>query len=389
MRRASLVFCTLIAACNSDERCSGPTFDLELTFFAPEFVQSLLITYEGDGTFEREIHAVEGTREIEVVARAAPVGENVTVTIGAYERPDVRGRLLGEGKLGPMVIGACDRLELELTDRFVLRDAGVPDAGAELDASSEPDASEVPDTGEPNDAGPPECASKPDDDTLALFPFDGAETTGTTVTDVVSGITGAVRPAQGSVATTPGADACGDSAAFFGAGYVEIPGEGLAPSLGSVDFYVRFDGAAPTARQGVITRDANGQTLPGHLAFFRTCDEHLVVRFQDTMRSVWRCSDRPLVPGRWTHVSLDFGEPGLALAIDGQVATSTGTRFASGDCIGTVACDGEGVFEPSGNQNPWVLGADSSGAVEGTAEPVRAHFFGAIDQFRVSRIRRN
>ena len=92
------------------------------------------------------------------------------------------------------------------------------------------------------------CPSGADPGTLGLFPFDGAEATAGVVTDVVSGVVGESRPAQGAVASTPGPDACGDAAAFFGQGYLEIPSEGLAPSIGSVDFYVRFDGAHPTAR---------------------------------------------------------------------------------------------------------------------------------------------
>ena len=77
------------------------------------------------------------------------------------------------------------------------------------------------------------------------------------------------------------------------------------------------------------------------------------------------------------------------LAVDGEVATSTGTRLSGNNCLTEVACDGTGVFDPSGNQNPWVLGADSSTSLEGAAEPVTSYFFGAIDQFRVSNTRRN
>ena len=391
MRCTRLAACALLAACNSDKPCDGPVLELELTFFAPELVKSVLITYEGDGTFEREIHDVQGARSIEIDTDSAPAGETVSIEVSAYESENVRGRLLGEGMLGPLAINLCDRLELELTDRFVLDrdDAGVPQDSGTTDVldATEPDAG-AEDADEPDTGPPPECPSAPDDATLALFPFNSAETTGTTVADVVSGIAGAIRPVQGSVASTSGPLACGDAAAFFGSGYIEIPGEGLAPVLGSVDFYVKFEGASPTARQGIISRDATGQTLSGHITFFRTCDEHLIVRLQDTTRSIWRCSDRPLPQGQWLHVALDFGEPGPALAIDGMVATSTGTRFGNGDCLGTIGCEGTGAFEPSGNMNPWVLGGDSGSSEEGLAEPVRAFFFGAIDQFRVSQVRR-
>jgi hypothetical protein len=334
---------------------------------------------------------------VAIVAMSAPRGESVTLSVRAYDNADVRGRLLAEGSLGPLVIDPCERLELELTDRFLIdkdagTDAGAIDAAedAAVDAATiEADAGVIdPDAGFASDAGDPICPSMPDDSTLALFPFDGAEAASGVVTDVVAGISGVAQPAQGAVASTAGPNACGDAAAFLGFGYLEIPGEGLAPDLGAVDFYVRFDGAHPTARQGIVSRDAQGQMTTGHITFYRTCDEHLVVRVQDLERTVFRCSDRPLTVGQWTHVTLDFGDPQLLLAIDGAVASSTGTRFSSPDCATEQSCDRNGIFSPSGNQNPWVLGADTSNSAEGSAEPSGNYFFGAIDQFRVSGARR-
>jgi hypothetical protein len=396
MERKLALIALLLAACDDSKQCEGPSLALSLTFFGPEHVESLLVTYEGDGIDAREIHNVQGAPELSLAAMSAPNGREVTLSVRAYDNEDVRGRLLAEGSIGPLVIDACDRLELELSDRFLIdKDAGT-DAGTAADASEDAgadaaieDSGELdPDAGVPTDAGDPICSSMADGDTLALFPFDGAEAASGMVKDVVSGITGVAQPAQGAVASTPGPNACGDAAAFLGFGYLEIPDEGLAPVVGSVDFYVRFDGAHPTARQGIVSRDAQGQTTAGHITFYRTCDEHLVVRVQDLERTVFRCSDRPLTVGQWTHVALDFGDPQLVLAIDGQVATSTGTRLSSPDCVTAQSCDRNGVFSPSSNQNPWVLGADTANSAEGAAEPSGNYFFGAIDQFRVSGARR-
>ncbi len=399
MRRIALASCLVLAACDASTKCDGPRLALALTFFGPEHVHSLLITYQGDGVDEREIQNITGAPNLEITAAGPPVGSKVLITVRAYESEEIRGRLLGEGHVGPTTFGACDRMQLELTDRFLLN----PDAGPAKDAGGEDAQPDTADAGEREDGGPPDvddagviedggdepiCVGGLDPATVALFAFDNAEATTGIVTDVVSGIVGVAQPAQGAVASTAGPAACGDAAAFFGAGYLEIPSEGLAPATGSVDFDVRFDGPDPTARQGIVSRDAQGQTSDGQLTVFRTCDEHLVARFQDLQSSIYRCSDTTLPIGTWVHVTIDFGDPDFTLALDGVTATSTGTRLANVDCTTALACDRPGIFDLSGNQNPWVLGADSSGSVDGAAEPTGNYFVGGIDQFRISTDRR-
>jgi len=230
---------------------------------------------------------------------------------------------------------------------------------------------------------PPPCASAPDPDTVALLTFEGS---GNTVSDATGKHPGAV--VGSGVARVPGQAGCGKAVAFPNAitDYVTIPDSpDWDLTQGSVDFWVRIDTPSPAGFRGIVSRDANQQALPGHFTVFQLCDGGLAVRLQKDLndRDV-RCST-PVSLGVWHHVGVNFGPGGLALYIDGVEATRSETLKS---CTFQLQCGTSGDQGLAGNDNPWVLGASSSGSVEGQATPVVYPFDGAIDSFRVSSVRR-
>jgi hypothetical protein len=156
-------------------------------------------------------------------------------------------------------------------------------------------------------------------------------------------------------------------------------------SEGSVDLWIRFDGAA-SATEGIASRDANGQTNAGHFTIVRMCNGSIMVRLQDTS-SVWAQCSPPVNDQSWHHVGVNFGgSGGLKLYVDGTLASRTASITCNSNDWACGASTTKGI---AGNDNPWTIGASSMKSAEGSSEPVEDPLSGRIDSFRVSKARRS
>jgi len=264
---------------------------------------------------------------------------------------------------------------------LVLSEAAPPDApppDAPLPDAMPPDLS-APDGPVP-DAGPP-CVASADPDTLLLYTFSG---TGTQVTDATGKHHGTL---VGSAARGLGAPGCGTAAVFpnSASDYIEVPD---SPDWdlpqGSVDLWVRVDTPTPVAVRGIVSRDADQIAKPGHFSIYQLPDGGIAVRLQRTTNlGAVRCSP-PLTLGAWHHVGVNFGAGGLQLFVDGAPGLRTDSVKA-GLILQCGTSTEQGI---EGNDNPWVLGTSSHQSAEGSATPTSYPFDGAIDSFRVSKIRR-
>jgi hypothetical protein len=143
---------------------------------------------------------------------------------------------------------------------------------------------------------------------------------------------------------------------------------------GSLDFWVRVDEAGSGLR-GILSRDSTGLD-DGHLAVLLTSSNELRVRLQLESRQAFRCMPIPGV-GVWFHVGINFGPPDLEVFVDGR-----DVRLAGGPCANSMET---GI---AGNTNRWVFGADNTQTGAG-GEQVDDHFEGALDEIRLSRVRRD
>ncbi|MCA9551728.1 MAG: hypothetical protein KC933_16945 [Myxococcales bacterium] len=390
----------LASACTRDEGSSCAALTIEVQLSAPigADVRSFLVRTDGALGPRRAVVDAELAAGQSAVRLEAPglAGGTDEVTVTGYAEAQIRGRLLVEGQVALADPGTC-LAEVTVAPPTAI-DAGFPpsDAGFADDASTErPDAGDVDvDAGHPEDGGPadsgvgPTCPFGPDPEALAYFGVDG-DVGSSTLTDSAGQWQATLRPRGATISAADGPPGCGDALALSGQAWAVIDDSGaLEPPQGALDFWVRFEGE-PTARQGIISRDASGQAQAGHLSVFRTCDDHVVVRIQDQSNSYYRCSDVTLEPGRWAHVGINFGAPGVELWVNGEISTGTIAVGLWGDgCTALIPCDQRPDLDIVGNRNPWVLGADASGSEEGGAEPAYNVLRGALDGVRISARRR-
>jgi hypothetical protein len=224
-----------------------------------------------------------------------------------------------------------------------------------------------------------------DANTLLLFTFEGS---GTTVTDVAGSHNGTL--AGTAAARVSGKSGCGKAMSFSASSpisYLQVPDSSHWDlSEGSVDLWIRFDGAA-SAKEGIASRDANGQANAGHFTIVRMCNGSIMVRLQDTT-SVWAQCSAPVNDQAWHHVGVNFGgSGGLKLYVDGTLASRT-TSIDCGDS-NPWACGSSTSKGIAGNDNPWTIGASSMKSNEGSSEPVNDPLSGRIDSFRISKVRRS
>lgn len=146
---------------------------------------------------------------------------------------------------------------------------------------------------------------------------------------------------------------------------------------GSFDFYVQVP--PPGALRGVLGRDALDQESAGHVTVFFAANNQLVLRVQDLEASHNRCSP-VLAEGSWIRVGVNFGPPAIELYVDGELATEpmAEDRVCNQDFAGGIA----------GNDNPWIFGYSAGRTEEGSDEPAVDFLGTAIDEFRLSRVRR-
>jgi hypothetical protein len=219
----------------------------------------------------------------------------------------------------------------------------------------------------------------------ALARFDFEDAAGAVTLQDAHGLADA-QLVGGSFVPVPGPAGCGSALGFESASLLaEVPNvPAWDLETGSVDFWVQMPDVSGT--YGVLGRDHVGTDLPGHLSFWVTPDSTVTARLQGAAVHATHCTDVALRPGQWAHVGFNFGAPGSELYVDGQLATRTGdsrVETVVPECGGTTS---EGI---AGNEQPWVLGFDTS-RVEDELQGLLSHFTGgAVDAFQISAVRRD
>jgi hypothetical protein len=228
-------------------------------------------------------------------------------------------------------------------------------------------------------AGPCE----PRGDELAVYSFESDDAP---LADGVGERDGVV---VGTPAFTDGPPDCGRALQLAdGTTYGEIPhDQAWHLDVGAVELWLRLDQHTGD-EQGVLSRDAYGQDMPGHLTIMITPDRRLAVRLQSTKDDWIECSNGVVPIASWTRLGLNLGPPVLELWLDGVLQDGTGIITVVGGkdypCGLTAATSGL-----AGNANPWVIGMDAHRSAEGAATPVISPLYGAVDDLRISPSRRS
>ncbi len=240
--------------------------------------------------------------------------------------------------------------------------------------------------GEAGGAVTPSPCALPVGETAALARYDFEDADGSTTLADAHGLQDA-QIEGGSFASVAGPDGCGRALSFAAAGvFAQVPNlPAWDLSEGSVDFWFRVPDLVDKA-YGVLGRDRIGTDLPGHVSVWLTRDRTVTVRLQGATQLATMCSEQPLALGQWVHVGFNFGAAGSELWVDRKLATRTGDPR-----IDTVvpACGGTTPDGIAGNEQPWVLGFDTSrsGAV---LDGLVQHFDGgALDALQISAVRRD
>lgn len=230
-----------------------------------------------------------------------------------------------------------------------------------------------------------------DEGVFAAYRFEGG------LTDSLGGApTGTARPEGATTADLtfpPGPTAdCGTALAADDAHYVVITDDDdWSDRVRSLDFW--FYSAAPPFPflEGILSRDAEGIALPGHMSLVRNTAGQLALRLQDASRDTADekiCSPATTAEG-WVHVGVNLGAPGVQLWVNGVEVDAPLLEGASYAGVFTCQQRAPTPFDIDGNDNPWVLAAASFQSVEGTGEPVeRPLSEAAIDELRFSSERR-
>ena len=150
--------------------------------------------------------------------------------------------------------------------------------------------------------------------------------------------------------------------------YVEIPdSEAWELAAGSISFWLKTDTCSDDS-QGIVSRDARHQQSPGHLTVRLSADCEWSVSSEGDGEQVQVQSIKPLVPDKWSHITVNFGPPDLELYLDDRLTGRESVHW--------------GI---EGNDNPWVIGADLQGSDEGSATPPGDFLRGAaVDLLRIS-----
>jgi hypothetical protein len=106
------------------------------------------------------------------------------------------------------------------------------------------------------------------------------------------------------------------------------------------------------------------------------------------------CSEEPLPPQTWVHVGYNFGLPSMELFIDGVLQETVGQPIVPG--AGIPTCDGmsnngdDGPFA-GGLETPlpWYIGAAALNSNKMNQTPTSYMSGGALDEFRISSVRRD
>jgi hypothetical protein len=317
-------------------------------------------------------------------------GTELRVTVDAFSRVDARGTRVAHGEMSSTLTpDGCNvaQVRLESLD-VVVRDGGVVEAPRDGGVEEVRDGGDgdgdagVRDAGmDPRDAGeePPvlSCVTGITRDTTLLYDFDGLpmleDLTQQTKVRWLANPDGVQPQSHESIPD------CGTALDLGGYGVAMIAAaDGLA--IASLDFLLHMHEQGPDEMQGIVSRDATGQAEPGHFTLFRSCDDHLVLRVQDTVNSVYLCTDAPVPAESWAHVRIVVS-PEPQLYVDGALQTQQTEQVGlyGASCTEPVSCGGTLQLDAFGNSLPLVVGASAHEVAAGSEAQFTRPFYGAID----------
>jgi hypothetical protein len=198
------------------------------------------------------------------------------------------------------------------------------------------------------------------------------------------------------VGYTPGPTGCSQAITFATAqsAYVEVAhAADLDLPQGSIDFWIEAPAPPLSQAEGVISRDSQ-TIIDGSLTVFVTCNGTLVAKLESGGTATYICSRFPLRQ-RWSYVGINFGGTSarpFEVFINGNAVSSTVTAGSVGlggaGCTQTVPCGGYTTGGLTGNAQPFVFGASMEDADPGMDDNPSAFFTGALDELRISSVRR-
>ncbi|MCA9581332.1 MAG: hypothetical protein KC416_06025, partial [Myxococcales bacterium] len=137
----------------------------------------------------------------------------------------------------------------------------------------------------------------------------------------------------------------------------------------------------------ILSRDKAGD-VDGHFTLFVHPEGNFYVRYQKMLSATtsleYLICTTPFPPDEWHHLAINFGEGPLELFVDGRRAPFEGQLAG----LPRLCGDGNPEYGIDGAPGvPWTLGADAS--CLGCPEPVNQYLRGAIDELRISKVRRD
>ena len=195
-------------------------------------------------------------------------------------------------------------------------------------------------------------------DALMFLPFSTAP--GGVTPDLAGGRGGLLRGGAGLAAA--GHDGPGLSLA--GDGFVEVAHDaGFDLADGALSFWFRPD---VIAAQGLVGKDSR-EIAGGEMSVLLRNDGKVSFRLESDSVTYKAISSRALEANEWAHVEVSWGRDGMQLRLDGVLEGSA--SYTGG---------------LSGNDEPWVIGADARSSSAGGTGGLYNFFRGAIDEVTLS-----
>ncbi|GAB5495479.1 MAG: hypothetical protein Phyf2KO_05590 [Phycisphaerales bacterium] len=169
-----------------------------------------------------------------------------------------------------------------------------------------------------------------------------------------------------------GVDTEGRAAHFDGGNdYVEIPHHAdFETDNGTIQMWFNPDDTSGT--QTLVSKDSSGYDDGGHLTM-RMIGDDVEVRFQSTDASYTMRANDVVSSGEWNHVAFSFGDDGMKLFVNGDQVDSDSYTGGMGTSSGG-----------SGNEEPWVLGANQWSSGDQVANSLKEFFGGKMDHVAFS-----
>jgi hypothetical protein len=383
-----------------DCKANPPAFELDIALAGDALteasrIQSVTVeitigTDHWDNTYPIMGELVKGTTSLAVDLTPPPTMPfELGLTLRAFDGASGQGSIIAETtQTFRASADACNRFAIQLSGVSPGTDGGV-DAGLDMGMPSEGGVEAGGDSGDGGvdsgvDVGPPDngftrCAAL-DPNTVALYHFESG------VTDETHNHNGTVEGT--GQAYVMGACNLGLDLATSNANVLVASATDFNIASGSIDLWINPPQAPLNMPQGIFSSDSRN-VVPGSIALFLACDGRLVAKLEGSGSTEYACSRFPVRAQRWSYVGINFGSPGtFEMFLNGNIETSTVPVTGSLTCTSTVPCGALQLTNGLTNGNPFVFGASQEDADPGMGNNLRNFYTGAIDELRISKVRR-